>query len=288
MNTIPNRSRHFDAKTATLQVDNQSTLKSLQTVNYQQLTPNLFDPLPVRTALTLKGFGRFKMVVSRDFKSQIDALTAAFGDLPFDPHDKRKTRRRAYQKLVMHPWDRHLAVRPVSTYFQEPEFNAVDGGTPRVFASLGRVANNEFLQALIQNLFTAIPLTTESLLSVWDVGIHFVRMEAREGLPALASPPYPHKDGEPITCITVISRKNIVGGRTIICKAITPEKNPKDVLEDCVLEPFETAMVVDSDVFHHVTDVEVVAGMAAGHRDVILTEFTPFRPDLRRLVLATS
>lgn len=247
---------------------------------------SLFDERVARAALLSKGFAKFHLAVGSDLAPALASLCESFPLFPHDPRDQNCTRRRGYQKYIFCPWNGTLTPRPVSTYFQDAEFNSLDGGFPREFAPLGELAENTFIIKYIKALFAAIPILPKSLLDSWDVGVHVIRMEARPGVPALASPPWPHRDGEPVTTIGVFGRENIQGGRTLICQDVSEKKEPVGILEDTILEPLDSAIILDARVFHHVTDVNVADGKSPGHRDVLLVEFTPLRQDYRPLKLA--
>jgi hypothetical protein len=242
-------------------------------------TRPLVDANFVKSRLLEFGFAKFKLNLPCCLCLPAKALLDKCGSLKLDMNDPQKCRHRAYQKYVLDAWNRSLRVRPVSTYYQELEYNPQDGGKPRTFESLGNAAWNPFLMELVVGLFNALPINDQLQLASWDVGVHVNRQIAREGVPAKASPNHLHKDGEPFTAIIPLRREHIEGGRTIVAKDARGEM----VLEDCILEPFEAVVVVDSAVWHHVTPIQVAPGFDCGYRDVMLIEFTPFRPDLRPL-----
>ena len=205
----------------------------------------------------------------------LEAFVEAYEYLPVDPYSETGCRFRRHQRFVLTP--RPLTVIPtdISNYSQSLLLNSKDGGTVREFEPLpADLATNSFLQALIRYDFEHSPFASVRDSNVaYDVGLHLVRMRARQGQPAIASPNKLHKDGEWVTWIHLVSRQGIKGGESVVAN------NDKEVLVRATLvHRLDTVAVWDDTVFHHVNPVEVVEGEDEGHRDVLIVDFTPMLP----------
>ncbi len=199
----------------------------------------------------------------------------AYEYLPVDRYSETGCRFRRHQRFVLTP--RPLTVMPtdVSNYAQSMLLNSKDGGTVREFEPLSDdLATNSFLQALIRYDFEHSPFASvRSSNLAYDVGLHLVRMRARQGQPAVASPNKLHKDGEWVTWIHLVSRKGIKGGESVVAN------NDKEVLIRATLvRRLDTVAVWDDAAFHHVNPVEVAEGEGEGYRDVLIVDFTPMLP----------
>ena len=87
-------------------------------------------------------------------------------------------------------------------------------------------------------------------------------MVAQEGRPSV-----PHQDGEPFTCIHLINRDAVQGGLSQVYRNTPVESVSRAgaLLAEVVLrEMFDTLVVWDKGVFHHVTPVEVSDGCVLG------------------------
>jgi hypothetical protein len=247
--------------------------------NFARKAP-LFDHGAVAEALLEPGFARFVPAIPESLKGACAEMANAFTQLALDPNDPNKARRRRYQKFIYIPWSKQLLVRPITYYQQAPGFNPQDGDRRRHFEGLGNLIENELLTRLTIELFDALPVDGDYVTTTWDVGVHLIRMEARPGVPAVASPNRLHKDGEPFTAIVLVQRENVAGGTTIIAA----DGNGDKVLAKFTLtESFETAIVRDAAVWHHVTPVEVAKNSGLGVRDVVLIEFSPMKSDLHEI-----
>ncbi len=205
----------------------------------------------------------------------LDTFVEAYDYLPEDRYSETGCRFRRHQRFVLTP--RPLTVIPtdISNYAQSVLLNSEDGGTVREFEPLAKdLATNSFLQALIRYDFEHSPFAgLRSSNLAYDVGLHLVRMRARQGQPAVASPNKLHKDGEWVTWIHLVSRKGIKGGESVVAN------NDKEVLIRTTLEQrLDTVAVWDEAVFHHVNPVEVAEGEDEGYRDVLIVDFTPMLP----------
>ncbi len=231
-----------------------------------------------RRELRERGFAVLKgedFTVPPALSDPLETFVAAYEHLPVDRYSETGCRFRRHQRFILTP--RPLTVIPtdVSNYAQSALWNSEDGGSVREFEPLpDELATNSFLQALIRYDFEQSPFASVRSSSVaYDVGLHLVRMCARPGQPAVASPNKLHKDGEWVTWIHLVSRQGITGGESVVAD------NDKEVLMRATLaQRLDTVAVWDDAVFHGVDPVEVAPGGNEGYRDVLIVDFTPMLP----------
>ena len=205
----------------------------------------------------------------------LETFVEAYEHLPEDPYSETRCRFRRHQRFVLTP--RPLMVIPtdISDYAQSVLLNSKDGGTVRKFEPLPEdLATNSFLQALIRYDFEHSPFASVRSSNVaYDVGLHLVRMRARQGQPAVASPNKLHKDGEWVTWIHLVSRKRIKGGESVVA-----DNDKKVLIRATLAQRLDTVAVWDDAVYHHVDPVEVAESESEGYRDVLIVDFTPMLP----------
>lgn len=236
--------------------------------------------LDVRGELDRNGFARVKerdLSISVHLAEDLERLIASFDDLPTDPYDQTQGRSRRFTIYAFLPWCGVLKPQPVSTYIQSRDLNPDSGDITRVFPRLERELerNNSFLRALIEWDLTNVLFPDPVLGQPMLVGVHQVRMVARAGRPGTVSPNELHKDGEPFTWVHLLGRHGVSGGVNLVTD------NDKNELARFTLENrLDSFVLDDSQVYHHVSAIEVEPPFSEGYRDTILIDFTPLKRDL--------
>jgi hypothetical protein len=229
--------------------------------------------VPLRKDLETKGYSFVEgkgFVLDAKLQKAVDGLCASYDQLPVDPYSSGKRYRRL-SRFVLLPFAEVLEPRPTSEYFQAANLNPVDGGMVRHFERLApEVEGSKFLRELIWFDFLSSPFTDSTWNQPIDVGVHAIRMFAKPGEPGVSSPDCLHKDGEPVTFIHLMARRDVLGGESLVADNA---KVPlfKTTLMNCL----DTIAVWDEAVYHHVQQIEVVPGKEKGFRDVLLVDFTP-------------
>ncbi|UMR29537.1 2OG-Fe dioxygenase family protein [Massilia sp. MB5] len=169
-----------------------------------------------------------------------------------------------------------------SDYRQGADLNPEQGGALRSYFHLPRsLWNSRLLKELILFDLSFVPLA-----ELWPnarrnplvVGVHLIRMHAAPGRPALPTPSVPHQDGEPFTCIHLIARHGAQGGVSQVFRN-TPVDNVSQrgplLAELTLRDMFDTMVVWDKEVFHHVTALEAGPEQEQAVRDVLIIDFSP-------------
>ncbi|KQT21342.1 MULTISPECIES: 2OG-Fe dioxygenase family protein [unclassified Bradyrhizobium] len=197
-----------------------------------------------------------------------------FNSLPLDTYDESANRCRQLSRYVLLPFAGLLMPRPNKAliYQQNVSFNAEAKGIERRFAALPEaIIKADFLRELIMHDFVNSPLDPEMLSGPIEVGVHFIRLRATPDRPGVAVPNRLHKDGEPVTWIHLMNRRDVVGGESII----TDNSQAKLLCEATLSTPLDSIGIVDDMVWHMVKPVRVAEPATVGIRDVILVDFTP-------------
>jgi hypothetical protein len=227
--------------------------------------------------LSAKGYGYVKgeeVVVAPRLKESLAEFLKECGDLPPDSYCANGTRRRRHSRFLLLPWAGRLVAWPARGYFQDASVNKDDGGATRHFAPLTRAMQaNEFLLDLILDDFRLVPFAERDRLQPMDVGVHVIELNPRRGAEATATPNCLHKDGEPYTFVHLLKREGVSGGESVVAD------NDKNLLFIATLsDPFDTLVVRDESVYHHVMPVKLAPLSTKGSRVALLVDFTPMRP----------
>jgi hypothetical protein len=202
------------------------------------------------------------------------ALAEHFQQLPVDSYAPDKNRFRGLRRFTLLEYgDLILIPRPKEScvYTQSLALNEELGGVIRKFEPLpDEIANSTFLRNLILHDFDLCDFSPLQRITPFDVGVHFIRMYAKPGVPGVSVPDCLHKDGEPYTFVHLMGRKNVSGGESVVA-----DNKKQILLETALLQPLDMLGVKDSLVYHQARRVEVAADASEGYRDVILIDFSP-------------
>jgi hypothetical protein len=102
----------------------------------------------------------------------------------------------------------------------------------------------------------------------WFVEVHQFRIEASAAGAGLPTPEGAHRDGVDWVLVMLLSRENIASGVTTISGL-----DHRELGSFTLMEPFDSAIVDDSRVFHGVTAVEPLNPERPAHRDVLVVTF---------------
>lgn len=199
-------------------------------------------------------------------------IAAHFHDLPVDDYAPSRNRYRELRRFTLLEYH-GIVLRPkeACSYTQSVDHNKEVGGVQRKFEPIPDcIANSAFLHDLILHDFELCEFTLAERISPFDVGVHFIRMYARPGVPGVSVPDELHKDGEPYTFVHLIGREDVIGGESVVA-----DNNKKPKFEMTLSQPLDTLGVKDKLVYHQARRVEVNDGAKCGYRDVILIDFSP-------------
>jgi hypothetical protein len=111
---------------------------------------------------------------------------------------------------------------------------------------------------------------------------HLIRLVAKPGKPAVATPDVIHFDdgrNRMITFIIVIERDNVTGGVNLITKRHCAGMAANDVASEDIFfkgvieKPFDGYGFIDSDVAHYVSGISAAPGALMGARTILIFDF---------------
>jgi len=155
-----------------------------------------------------------------------------------------------------------------TTYFQSIEDNSYAGGIVRDFSPLlPEIFENTFLLALIMHDFNQVSRGFY-LKSQCIVGVHQMRVIAAEGFCGHPTPEGIHRDGHDFNVIHLVSRENIVGGKSRIY-----DNNKILLASSCLCNNLDSIYLDDKRVLHDVSPILQATPALSGHRDIMTINF---------------
>ncbi|MFK4492405.1 2OG-Fe dioxygenase family protein [Bradyrhizobium sp. USDA 336] len=251
----------------------------------------------VSTELARTGYARLDAAFFTGEGPDGDAARRKFAesccDLPPDEHGLGANRYRRHGLFIVFPWNGTMVPIPshwdeagrrfVSHYLQSAGANPEHQGKVRSFAPLTEEQrNSSFLQKVIWSCLHVTPL--RNVPQPVAVGCHIVRLVAKPGSPAMASPNCIHQDHEPFTFAALIERRGVIGGENLIAAPEAANQHPDEVERSAIIarftleHPWDGWVVDDKKVSHYLSPVEIAAGYDEGHRLILLVDFTPMIP----------
>ncbi|MFK0691139.1 2OG-Fe dioxygenase family protein [Mesorhizobium sp. IMUNJ 23033] len=215
-----------------------------------------------------------EFILTNEEKAELAKVQDHFAVLPRDPYGQASNRYRQFSRYLLIPFAGLLIPRPerTPTYRQHAAFNDEAPDLARQFEAIpGRFLSSDLIRALIVHDFQNSPFDEHSLSLPFEVGLHFIRLQAEPDKPGIAVPNRLHKDGEPFTWIHLINRSGVTGGENIV----TDNEQANVLCEAILNSPLDTIGIVDDQVWHQVKPVYAEAHVRMGFRDVVLVDFTP-------------
>ena len=164
-----------------------------------------------------------------------------------------------------------MARKPHQPHYQSRDYNPLNGGIERWFEPItdATATHPALLAVLRAGLGLFDPLTPPATRpATWHVEVHQFRVEARDAQAGLPTPEGVHRDGVDWVFVLLVARVGVDSGVTSIHDA------ERGLMGRFVLaEPFDTALVDDSRVFHGVTPITPLHAASPGYRDVLVVTF---------------
>src|SRR3990167_904354 len=197
-----------------------------------------------------------------DVKKQYDTELVRDGD---------SLRKRAYMKLYWERASGDIRLADSQLYFQTHASNHLDGGKPRQFKVMNKtIIDVPVIQQILSKNMALVeqyePLKTEETLTI---GLHFIRYLVDERKASCSSPPWLHRDDEPLVFIHLIYLADTaIGGDNLIASG-------KDMQVSHVirLEKELETLVLNRNVYHAVTPLGSRKNIAT--RDILLFTVEP-------------
>lgn len=223
-------------------------------------------------------------------------------DLPFDPFDKTKTRRKRFSSFiipgfggVIFPSGRTIDKdgKRQCTYHQTSHYNGEIKATVkgRTYLALpDEIENSEaFKNLLLQCRRRAVEAGIVEDHDDLYCNVHVVEQRATAKKRCAVTPSTFHVDGEKITFICLLHRdsntqsgESYVGARTLEVVGKTPQQitdETKILLKTVLRVPFDTVVVNDELVSHHANSIGT-SDQNDAVRQTMLIDFTPCRREL--------
>jgi hypothetical protein len=200
----------------------------------------------------------------------IEILVKLGMDAPLDVHVEPATRSRLHDKLVLLPWNRTLVRLPLLCYYRDLSVWPQQG---RQYQSLGKsfLQSSELIDLLLFDL-SLCPVSEVDLCYPIEVGLNLIKISASPIQNGISPPNRPHQDGESFVLIHLIERCNVVGG-----ESQTFDLDGTRLWEGTLVEPFDTLVLDDNCVLHHVGETSVAQQSEQGHRTVLVVDLSPMR-----------
>lgn len=205
--------------------------------------------------------------LSEEVRDSFLELSLAFDGLPDDQWLKSpylfRQRRFDRFRVSSSASSPEITLLPHSKFYQTEEINSYAGGVDRTFEALeAKTRENLVLRALMIDLLYRVPREVRLRSPYWEVGVHLIRVIARESQPGFPSPEGMHRDGHAFTTITLIKRKNVEGGVSRFA-----DRSGVVGQEFTLREELETVIFNDAKGLHDVTPITVL-NSGLGVRDV--------------------
>jgi len=161
--------------------------------------------------------------------------------------------------------------KPHQPHYQSRDYNPLNGGIERWFQPIkDEIGEHPTLQSILRLCFSMFHELTppETRPASWHVECHQFRIEARIGEEGHPTPEGLHRDGVDWVLVMLVARQNIAEGVTSI------HDNARKLLgRFTLIEPFDSAFVDDSRVYHGVTPVVPIDPAQPAYRDVLVVTF---------------
>jgi hypothetical protein len=156
-------------------------------------------------------------------------------------------------------------------HYQSRDYNPLNGGIARWFDPVREeIQTHPATLAAIRvcdRLFTA--LTPNDLRpDGWHVEMHQFRIEAKPDVMGEPTPEGMHRDGVDWVLALLIKRENVASGETRIA-----DLQRKPLGSFVLTEPFDSALVDDSRVYHGVTSIHALDPTRPAWRDVLIITY---------------
>jgi hypothetical protein len=177
-------------------------------------------------------------------------------------------RYRRYGKFKLNPESKTLRPQLQSTYYQSLDHNTYAGGITRKFSPLQpEIFSNQFLHALILHDYSQLG-RKHSRNETCDIGVHQMRVIARQGHRGEPTPEGIHRDGHDFNVIHFVNKKNILGGESRIY-----DNNEILLARSFMRTTLDSIYLDDPRVLHDVSPVYQEDTGLDGYRDIMTINF---------------
>lgn len=205
-----------------------------------------------------------------------EKLLAKAASAPRDDHIPFPSRFRLHDKLVLLPWSGVIQRLPLPCYYRDLERLPESGRQYESFGS-SLLHSSELSRLLLADL-SLCPFSAIDFCYPVEVGLNLIRIVATPEQPGVSPPNKLHQDGEAFVIIHLLERNGIQGGESLVAM---PDETP--LWRGLLREPFDTLIVDDTRLFHHVDAMRTDPASRCGSRTVLVIDFSPMRSIVARL-----
>jgi hypothetical protein len=201
------------------------------------------------------------------------SLAAGWDNLPQDEYSSlvNVSRFRRYDRMLYCSTTGAFKRMPHDVFIQNSTSNRLYGGVARQFAQMHDSSfENQFLRWLIAFDCRQFSDSFGFTAATWVVGIHQIRVSARNGAPGQPTPEGVHQDGSYFVGIHLVRRSNIEGGLSEVYG-----KNRELIAQIALIEPLDSMIIDDRAVLHRVTGIDAIDENAPAMRDVLILTYDP-------------
>ncbi len=184
--------------------------------------------------------------------------------------DVDNVRKRAYLKLLWHRDSEEIEVPADQIYYQTTASNMIDGGKFRQFKVMdSKILDIPIVKNIVAKNLDIIRNYPSIDADIVMIGLHFIRYQVQESQASYSSPPWLHRDDEPLVFIHLVNLSDTaLGGDNLIADAETQE-----IMHVVRLEKDIDTLLLNQQVYHAVTPLGSRYGEAV--RDVVLFTVEP-------------
>jgi hypothetical protein len=203
--------------------------------------------------------------------SDWEEFAASWGDLPLDTYMARGEtyRRRRYEVFQTEAEAGKIVMQPREAHHQSVVYNHLNGGAMRWYApfraELGAGSSFGAILKMARGLFEAL-----SPIRSWHIEAHQFRIETAGKEPGEPTPEGVHRDGVNFALVMLIDRANVEGGTSTIYRG----QDMISIGESTLMKPFDSLLLVDTQVKHGVSSITAKNIRHIGTRDALVVTFT--------------
>ena len=224
-----------------------------------------------RTALRQPGFcfvsdQLMRTTLSTTALAAWPSFAQSWNDLVLDAYmrDEGRYRKRRHAAFNVAA-DGVITALPAQPHYQSLDYNPLNGGIARHFASMhpSNTSNALFTELLQRFAELVKPLNAD--VQNWLAEAHQFRIEPTPDAAGLPTPEGVHRDGVDYVLVLMVARENINAGTTTVHLA-----GGLEVGSFTLSQPLEAVWLDDSRIFHGVTAVHARNPEVPAYRDVLV------------------
>jgi hypothetical protein len=192
-------------------------------------------------------------------------VVKSFDDLCFDNYLGTKQRYRRFSQFKVRVGEDGFAAEklPHRPFIQGGNYNKLYGPIKRYYEPIE--AN---VIPVIEYCTALVPIERDK---DYLIRTHQFRTIVTRDITGSCVPEGPHRDGVDYGVMVCVDRRNVTGGETQISFRVDAEP-----VFSQVVQPNTAIVIKDKEIYHNVTNIELVDGADFGYRDMLFWGFIPW------------